>query len=71
VTGEWYIPGHKAIGFRSPEVLAGRGFSKGVVDVAAKVDETGIVPLTGIVLLLLLLEGVEFKSIEIFASFLK
>jgi hypothetical protein len=69
VTGEWYIPGHKAIGFRSPEVLAGRGFSKGVVDVAAKVDETGIVPLTGIVLLLL--EGVELKSIEIFASFLK
>jgi hypothetical protein len=69
VTGEWYIPGHKAIGFRSPEVLIGRGFSKGVVDVAAKVDETGIVPLTGIVLLLL--EGVELKSIEIFASFLK
>lgn len=60
VTGEWYIPGHKAICFRSPEPLDGRGFSKGVVAVA-KVEETGIVPFTGIVLLLI--EGEKFKSI--------
>lgn len=57
VTGEWYIPGHKAMGFRSPEPFAGGGFSKGM----AKVEATGIVPFTGIVLL----EGEEFKSISL------
>jgi len=46
------------MGFRSPEPVTGIGFSN--------VDETGIVPFTGIVMmLLLLLEGETFKSIVV------
>lgn len=64
VTGEWYIPGHKAMGFRSPEPLAGGGFSDGMVVAVANVEATGIVPFTGIVLL----EGDAFKSIVLILS---
>lgn len=62
VTGEWYIPGHRAMGFRSPELSAGGGLSDGAVAVA-NVEATGIVPFTAIVLL----EGEEFKSIGFFS----
>jgi hypothetical protein len=55
VTGEWYIPGHRLMGFRPADGLASlltgrRGLSKG----EANVETTGMV----------LEEGEEFKSME-------
>lgn len=46
VTGEWYIPGHKLMGFRVeelPSMAEGGGPSKG----EAKVENTEMVPLGG------------------------
>lgn len=51
VTGEWYIPGHKAMGFRSTEEASTGGGR-------LLFEATGIVPFTGIVF-----EGEEFESI--------
>jgi hypothetical protein len=56
VTGEWYIPGHRLMGFRPEDVefpsllSGGEGLSKG----EANVETTGMV----------LEEGEEFKSME-------
>ena len=65
VTGEWYIPGHKAMAFLSGaelEPLIRGEASKGVV---AMEETTGIVPFTGIVF------EVEFKSMGVLGLFQK